>query len=478
MLHSGIVPARVERPVTGFMGSSDVATGQPDLAYELVVAGRSSQPDQGRKLALFDVQSRIPDDFSLQGVDQLVISDGKIHDDPGRLAAIRRWMHAGGTLWIMLDQVDPQAVERIVGDDFRCHAVDRVGLTTVRIEAKRTDGGVDAVEFEHEQPVELVRVVLAESNIRIVHTVNGWPAAFWKPCGAGQLLVTTLGARGWMRPRRAEDSETNLDERLSRPPRRPQELAPHSQAPSTYVILAPLVATSEIIFPGCSRPAHFDHRCLRGASCGIRRLLDSSPRANCRAFGRLRRGDHGAGNLAVPQKRTRTSRLVGSRALHRGSGRFARDWRTESARHSSDFGRRRFRTGRFRYRRCPLRGAAAFYRPEAGSWDIATTRGGHLMPDMTGQEGTTRRLVWSDLDAWSWQNLTQTSPHRTARFDQAQTLPDRIEARATFGPDGLAGRLSTPATLVPADAILATRSGQLGVVLSADGTFRALPKAY
>ena len=235
VLHSGILPARVERPVTGFMRSSDVPAGQPDPAYELVIAGRSNQPDQSRRLAYFDVQSRIPDDFSQQGVDHLVISDGKIHDDLVRLAAIRRWMHAGGQLWIMLDQVDPQAVERIVGDDFRCQVVDRVGLTTVRIETKRNDRGVDAVESDHEQPVDLVRVVLAESDIQVEHTVNGWPAAFWKPCGAGQLLVTTLGARGWMRPRSQQDVIP---------------VAPQSQTPSAFVVLTPMAETAKAFFGG------------------------------------------------------------------------------------------------------------------------------------------------------------------------------------------------------------------------------------
>src|SRR5690349_20529686 len=58
-LHSGIVPARVDRPITGYMGPSATDSRPPDAAYELVVASRLGQPGLSRRLALFDVQARI-----------------------------------------------------------------------------------------------------------------------------------------------------------------------------------------------------------------------------------------------------------------------------------------------------------------------------------------------------------------------------------------------------------------------------------
>ena len=472
VLHSGIVPARIDRPVTGFMGSSEPGHGKPDPAYELLVAGRLSR-NESRILALFDAQSRIPDDFSLQGVDQLVISDDRIHEDLVRLAAIRRWMHAGGQLWVMLDQADPQALERIAGDDFRCHVVDRVGLTTVRIETQKKEGPPAVTESEHDQPVDLMRVILADGEVQVDHTVNGWPAAFSKPFGEGRLLVTTLGARGWMQLRSLENPKTVDSSRRGPGARRPpQEPEPNDSEKSPYVLLPPMaeIAGSFFLVPKVARSS-----LVEGFEAQAAEYVGYSIPPRWQIAGLLagfggavvvsgiwlrRRGalEH-LGWIGPALSIAATAALLAIGGVNRHA--------IPSTAAVVDFVQTISGTDDIR-----SQGAVAFYRPEAGPWSIASIRGGHLLPDMGGQEGTTRRLVWSDLDAWSWQNLTQTAPQRSARFDQAQTLSQRIEARATYGPEGLAGRLSAGATLAPADAILATRNGQFGVDLSADGSFR------
>ena len=473
MLHSTPIPARLDRPITGFMGSSEPGAGQIDPAYELLIAGRLSQR-HSRRLALFDSQSRIPDDFSLQGVDQLVISDSTIHENPMRLTAIRRWMHAGGLLWVMLDQVDSQVLERIAGDDFRCHVVDRVGLTTVRIDAQKKEGGATAVESDHEQPVDLIRVVLGDSDVQLEHTVNGWPAAFWKSFGAGRLLVTTLGARGWMRPRLPGDPITDSSPDSQGHPQEPgpQGPEPQNQAPSPYVILPPMAEMARTIFlvPAVPRSSIMDAFEAQAAEyvgysipprwqiAGLLACFGGAVAALGIWLGRKRALEHlGWSGPALSIVATAALLVIGGLNRHAIPATAA----------VVDFVQAISGTDDIR-----SQGAVAFYRPEAGAWEIAGTGGGRLMPDMTGQEGTTRRLVWSDLDAWNWQNLTQTAPQRSARFEQAQPLARRIEARATFGPDGLLGRLSLPATLAAGDAILATRKGQLAVNLSADGAFR------
>src|SRR5262249_29849178 len=61
--------------------------------------------------------------------------------------------------------------------------------------------GISSETVEYEQPVELVRV--AGTNLNVTHRVNGWPAAMTMACGDGQLLITTLGPRAWMRRRPA-----------------------------------------------------------------------------------------------------------------------------------------------------------------------------------------------------------------------------------------------------------------------------------
>ena len=101
---------------------------------------------------------------------------------------------------MMLDRTDPRILELLLGDQFNCHVVDRVGLTTVRINKAVTEGPKSAVEAtDYETPVDFVRV--AVQDFEVAYEVEGWPAAFWMKCGNGRLLVTTLGARGWSTPR-------------------------------------------------------------------------------------------------------------------------------------------------------------------------------------------------------------------------------------------------------------------------------------
>jgi hypothetical protein len=118
------------------------------------------------------------------------------------------------------------------------------------------------------------------------------------------------------------------------------------------------------------------------------------------------------------------------------------------------------------------RGTVALYNPESAPSPIGTTRGGRLMPDLAGLEGSAKRLVWSDFDSWSWEHVTLAG-QRLAPFTQSATLPERIEARGAFGPEGLSGHFAIPGTTAPDDALIATPYGRMGVDLKADGTFRA-----
>src|SRR5258708_16808011 len=95
------------------------------------------------------------------------------------------------------------------------------------------------------------------------------------------------------------------------------------------------------------------------------------------------------------------------------------------------------------------------------------------MPDMTGLEGTTRRMIWTDLDAWHWENLTLGGGQRSGFFEQSGTQSVRVEARATPDRDGLSGRISLPGAAGLGDAVLATRFGRIGVAIQANGEFRA-----
>ena len=130
MLHSGILPAQLETPLTGLVDIREV-NGLEDTAHDLVAASRVNQGLSPRVVSFPgqsfspDCVSFSPDDVSWQSLHQLVVADSRALDDPSGLPAIRRWVHGGGRLWVMLDRADPGILERILGDEFVCDVVGR-----------------------------------------------------------------------------------------------------------------------------------------------------------------------------------------------------------------------------------------------------------------------------------------------------------------------------------------------------------------
>jgi hypothetical protein len=115
-------------------------------------------------------------------------------------------------------------------------------------------------------------------------------------------------------------------------------------------------------------------------------------------------------------------------------------------------------------------GLLSVYHPEGSDFAVESTRGGRMMPDMTGLEQTSRRMVTTDLGVSHWENLQQPAGVRSTPFRQSEAVTDRPQAHATFDSRGLSGQYSgfvPPGT----DAIVATRNGRLGVTLKSGGEF-------
>jgi hypothetical protein len=113
------------------------------------------------------------------------------------------------------------------------------------------------------------------------------------------------------------------------------------------------------------------------------------------------------------------------------------------------------------------------YATDTGMTNFGGAAGGWGIPDLAGTSGSTRRLMWTDLGAWRWENLPQAPGLRAAEFRSTMIIERPVEARARFGPDGLEGRIILPSSLEPADAIVVTPAGRLGVEFGSDGAFTA-----
>lgn len=447
--HDAILRRTIVTPVTGLIDTlDDSQSEESEAAYELLVAARL-QADLNRQIKLLSDRMLPTGEESLQALDQLVIADSRIVNDGAGLSAIRRWLFGGGRVWVMLDRVDPRVLESLLGDEFTGEVVGRVGLTTVRMESAAALGSERWTQ-EYEQPVEFVRIVV--SDVDVAYSIDGWPAAFWKNCGEGRLLVTTLGPRGWMRQQTAAEID--------------------SRASGKYALLAPMQDLVPDFFP--SRPAPlFSEEMLEPQ---VREYVGYS----------------------IPSRWLIASLLIGLSVLLAGLGICL--WRANRLELMGVIGPSLglvvslvlVLLGQHQRSAVPasvasvqfvqvvsgtddvrVQGVAGLFAPETGTATVSGQQGGWLMPEMTGLKGTTRRMIWTDLGTWHWENLPESAGLRSATFRQSGPTANRIEARATFGPTGVIGRLRSGVGHSPSDVVLATRDGRIGVEVRDDRTFVA-----
>jgi hypothetical protein len=450
LLHSAVLPVQSEPFITGMLSSlTDVRRdGEMDVAYELVVAARLSQRMSTRISGLWD-RNVVPDEFSLQPLHQLVVADDRAMDDPVGLLAIRRWVHGGGRLWVMLNRVGPQFLERLLGDEFQCIEVDRVGLTTVRIDPTGRKAGAGSPESEHERPVELVRVLV--TGAETAYAVNGWPAAIWKQYGAGTVLVTTLAPEGWMRLPTAQDHQIPY-RRFAPGPSMGEIAKEFLTRPQPQSSVAQLLEPQAVDYIGYAIPSLSLVAMLLGGFvttvCGLGAWLYR--RGAVEHLGWLAPG------LAVSVALALVG--VGAGNRHMIPPTAASVELVEGLPGTDDV---------------RSRGTVALYNPESVPGAIEATRSSRLVPDMTGQEGTTKRMVWRDIDHWDWEHLSFEPGQRLAAFAESETLSQPAEARATFGPHGLIGRITGPGLQSAQDALVATREGRMRIDLQTGGEFRA-----
>ncbi len=127
----------------------------------------------------------------------MVLCGDRLSHDAAGLTAIRGWIRDGGRLWVMADRTPPAMLSALLGSRLDLTVVDRVELDQFTIESgNRRTGEVLRDDCEFEVPVDFVRLMTNRDDVTA--TINGWPAAIWFPFGEGEILLTTLGPRGWI----------------------------------------------------------------------------------------------------------------------------------------------------------------------------------------------------------------------------------------------------------------------------------------
>lgn len=435
------------RPGSGEMLSSRLASIDHEASITAVIPAEDHDPMEmelvsaveairnaarlSRRLTFLRGDFLPPTAEGLDPFDQIVLwSDTPATDSAGR-AAIRTWLRRGGRLWIMLDRVQPETVSLLLGDAFLGSIVDRVGLTEVTI--VRTMDDQRHGPTSHDRPVDMVRVLL--EGAEITHTVDGWPASFWLKIGQGEVLFTTLDMRAWYRAREPADrvyvSELDKSDFVPREPlddlgwRLLQPRAAGAELPE----IAAAVLAERIGYRVLARET------VAGILGGFCLTLVV------------------AGGWLARRKRLEQLIWIAPLAAVAATGVFV--WLGSAARRSVPptvaFVERA--EAERRSDEVVIHGLAALYTQQPRSAELGG-REMALTPDMSGLEGSVRRIVWTDATSWRWEGLELPAGVRLASFRGAVNVTPRIAARGRFGPAGFSGTLSGPLRGV-SDAIVA-----------------------
>ena len=451
--------------VAGWQATDEV----PQDVIDLVVACRVYQGINNR-VTYLSGQFLPADETNLDYLDHIVLAEDRLVDDLAALTALRRWVHAGGRLWIMLDRTGPEILERLVGDEFEGSVVDQVELTSVQVDdplAANIPDAVPAPIIEFDNPIRLSRAAI--SGMTVWNTVNGWPVALTRRYGEGRLLVTTLGARGWTKPAppapvREPDKDETPEEKQARE-RRALEMK------TDFVPTSPMEDIAPFIFARRDAPPLPNEELESFAQEFISYEVPSGSLIIGSMFGFL-------GLLAVvgtglwKLERLEHFGWIGSLLAVMFGGLFL--WVGLTSRHGtaetiasvqlaqSLAGTEGVRT----------RGAVAIYRAEGGQARLGTTHGGKLLPEKVGEGGTIDLMVTSDLGSFYWDGLKQPPGMAVYEVATSRTNPTRLDASATVDEQGIVGRCSD-ALSTGSDVLLVTRRGRMGATMSGDGSFTA-----
>ena len=423
-----------------------------DAVRELIWGVRLTR-NYRKTYSTLDVRRLPPTVDSLDGLDQLVVASDQVFADTAACTAIREWVHRGGNLWVMLDLVNPDLISRLAGDACQVSVVDSVGRTRLQFYSHDTRGrqpSGDERRFDH--PVEMVRAVF--SGFRSSHTVDDWPAAAWTDVGRGNLLVTTVGSRAWLRPK------TPLDQL--------PEIGGESNGSVLFVATEPLQQVAfEFLAEQESAPLEpGDFEQVVSEQIGYRIVS----RGNVGAFlGVFCAGLSLVGGFLWLRGRLEHLGWLGPLAvavtsvLLLGVGRASRESVPKTV-VVTQFAETSPFTDEIQ-----VTGLAATYSAEKSTDPLGADNGGLLTPILDDHRGTVLRMISTDREKWQLHNLVVPAGQQLVPFSNSYRLEAPVAATATFGPAGVSGVIAAGPFEDIADAVLALPSTKNMALQLADG---------
>jgi len=351
-----------------------------------------------------------------------------------QIEAIRQWVSAGGTLWLMIEQVDNQFCSRLLGDDWTVSPVDQVEINSGTLHGYRGA----AASFDLEQPVKMLRTVAEDWEV--LATLNDWPAGLRREVGQGQVVLTTVGPRAWIDDRGVANE--TLQE-LDRVVYRHRKTAPFKESVFTETsksLVGHKIMGREMV--GFALTAAVVLLLVTGLFFA---------RSN-------RMGTHALAAVGLSVVMAGVIQLLGASHHHAvptivASAELIRVDPTQSQAH--------------------VQGSFTLHASETRPLVPSTTSGGLINIQFAEETRILSRMIWTDADKWHWE-LPPLQPGiiRHAQFEQAYRLKNPTRARMRFKPDQLEVTLDAGDFGGLEDMVLAAPGGHMIPKPMGEGRFQ------
>ncbi|MBI1374845.1 MAG: hypothetical protein GC159_19175 [Phycisphaera sp.] len=387
-------------------------------------------------------------DLGWDGLNTLAITTDRPKFDAVQRAALRRWLNGGGTLVVFLDQVDNESMQLLLGAAWGVDVVDQVTLNSVsfnKVDASLPNpmglGSTFKADVEVEQPITMTRVIADGFTTHLA--VRGWPALMSRKMGRGRIVINTLGGRAY-----TEEAGVQAADVFARVAMPEASMVQMNTMEPSAALNTPAGTEFLANQVGYSIVSRKTVATVLGAFavafviCGLALLLRSRLEWIGPIGAALAVGATGVLLFIGLKQRGQIEPVVTSVQL------IEAEPESPSA---------------------TVRGVLGMFTPDAENVDLGSQQGGWAWPSQTSDVGPLRRMVWRDLDTWTWTNvplppaaLRPIDYEAAVRFD----TPVRMDLR--YGPEGLTGTMHWPTGYKPRDMVIAAAHANIAVNTTAD----------
>jgi len=172
--------------------------------YELAIASRVDA-ELSKDCIAFESNPFPLNPIDWKGIDNLILAEPSFLRDAGTLSVLRDYLNDGGRIWIMLDEINTDALTGLLGTQQQLITLDTVELTNFIVDVPKQSISLQDRTVELSTPIRFKRVM--QQGGAVPYSIDGWPACVIFPVGRGELMATTLDSSGWIESRKNQWSQ-------------------------------------------------------------------------------------------------------------------------------------------------------------------------------------------------------------------------------------------------------------------------------